>query len=432
MQLFAFLRNSKYMNRRNFVNGILFSIFSFLTNGMNFFLLFVLASYLKVSDFGQLNLYTVFITILMIIISLNSTAYIQVAYFKMQLEAFYTRIVGILLISSISLLIVVSILCLLNLMGINTEIIIGFPLSIQIVAVAICYFQIFYNIVLELYRIEEKIYLYGIFSLSFMFFNFILSLFFIVCLGIGWRGRVYAQLLVTFIAFVVSFILLYKRLGHAKRELMVTKEIFSFSLPLIPHNVSSWIRQGGDRYILNSFYTTTVVGYFSFAFSCSNIIHVIGIAFNATNSVFLYKNLSSDIDCRAILKRQTIQMIGVYFFITVLSILFVYALIPIFFTQYNKSMPFIIPLCFASFFQCVYYLFVNYLFFFKRTKRLMYITFFFSLLHFSLSYTLLRYSLYWVSYINLFSNFFITLLVFSYSQKLYPLFHLKKDSKNEC
>lgn len=432
MKLITFLRHPKNTNRKNFINGIIFSIFSFLTNGMNFFLLFILASYLIVSDFGHLNLYTVFITILMIIISLNSTAYIQIAYFNMQLEAFYTRIRGILLISSISLIIVVLILCLLKLIGIDVEIIIGLPLSIQIMAVVICYFQIFYNIILELYRVEEKVYYYGVFSFCFVLFNFILSLYFIAYLKYDWRGRVYAHLLVAFVAFVISFIILYRRLFCVKRKLVVAKEILSFSLPLIPHNISSWIRQGGDRYMLNYFYTSTFVGYFSFAFSCANIIHVIGIAFNATNSVFIYKNLSSNMDCRDTLRKQTVQMICVYLLITIFSILLMYTLIPIFFTQYNQSIPYIIPLCFASFFQCVYYLFVNYLFFFKKTKRLMYITFSLSLMHFSLSYILLKYSVYWISYINLFSSFLICLFIFLYSQKLYPLFGSKKNSKYGC
>lgn len=49
-----------------------------------------------------------------------------------------------------------------------------------------------------------------------------------------------------------------------------------WGIPLIPHLATSWIKQGGDRYIINYYYTLAEVGIFSFALNLSNIIDMIG------------------------------------------------------------------------------------------------------------------------------------------------------------
>lgn len=86
-----------------------------------------------------------------------------------------------------------------------------------------------------------------------------------------------------------------------------------WGIPLIPHLATSWIKQGGDRYIINYYYTLAEVGIFSFALNLSNIIDMIGAAFNQTNSVSIYQILSSEANDRWLrLKRQTRDIFVIY------------------------------------------------------------------------------------------------------------------------
>ena len=87
-------------------------------------------------------------------------------------------------------------------------------------------------------------------------------------------------------SFFVSIYFLIRR-GYLQRLIPnkeTVKSALAFGIPLIPHSASAWIRQGLDRYVINYFYMATQVGIYSFAYNFANIIQIIGLAFNATNS----------------------------------------------------------------------------------------------------------------------------------------------------
>lgn len=115
---------------------------------------------------------------------------------------------------------------------------------------------------------------------------------------------------------------------------------------------------------------------FSFAYNFANVIQIVGFAFNATNSVFIYKNLAqNNTDTRDRLWKQTKVMLIFFFLLAILICLGTSVFIPILVPNYAGSIPYLFPLCMAAMFQCIYYLFVNYLFYYKKTKGLMFITF---------------------------------------------------------
>ena len=59
-----------------------------------------------------------------------------------------------------------------------------------VISVMSCYFQI----VLDYYRIREKLTSFGLVSCSFAVVNFAVTMLFVVALKQGWVGRIYAQL----------------------------------------------------------------------------------------------------------------------------------------------------------------------------------------------------------------------------------------------
>ena len=191
---------------------------------------------------------------------------------------------------------------------------------------------------------------------------------------------------------------------------------------MIPHSASAWIRQGLDRYVINYFYMATQVGIYSFAYNFANIIQIIGLAFNATNSVYIYKNLANiEADTSRRLLKQTKVMTLFFAIITLCVYVGTSIFIPIFVPKYTDAISYLFPLCVGAFFQCVYYLFVNYLFYYKKTKKLMYITFSMSLFHVLLSVLLTRYSMMYTAYVTMIVNMMIVLGVFLYSRRVYKL-----------
>ncbi len=411
----------KLKQNTSFRNGALFSLFSFLNNGISFLLLIVIAKFVSPEGYGELNLFNTSVVLLNFIIALNSSGVISVNFFRMEtLEVkrtinavFLLALSGLLLLSAMAYLLATPIQSATNL-----------PFAYQWLAIWICFFQIFTNVNLDIWRLEEKPLQYGIYSTASVLLNALLTILFIVGCGEGWVGRVYAQALTGGLFFLLSLYFLIKRgyLTRCKPTRTTFKDVLSFGVPLIPHTASSWIRQGLDRYIINIYQNTTLLGLFSFSFNFANIIQIIGTAFNATNSVFIYKNLAQGgEEVKHVLRRQTKVMVLFFTIISLFICIGAALFVPLLFPQYSHSIQFLIPQSIGALFQCLYLLFVNYLFYYKKTKALMYITFFLSVTHALLAFWLTRYSIIYTAYIGMFSNILIAVLVFLYSRKIYKI-----------
>ena len=415
--------NVLHILKRNslFKNGALFAFFSFLNSGMNFLLLLVLASFFSTSDYGKLNLVNTFISLLTIFVSLNATGIIAVDFFSKERQYISRLLSTVLCFSTLSFFIFSLIL---SICSTWAESWFGFSSVYLWFALLICYMQVFSTINLDIWRLEEKPISYGLYSSSIVLANFIGTLILIVAFHSGWVGRLYVQVLFSCLFALLSIVFLIKR-GYL-RKVWLNKEsvhsVLSFGLPLIPHSASIWVRQGLDRYVINYFYLATQVGLYSFAYNFANIIHIIGLAFNATNSVFIYKKLANPGLNTVMELRKQIKMMSLFFsIITMLICGGTMIGVPYFFPVYSDALPYLIPLCISAFFQCIYYLFVNYLFFYKKTRGLMYITFSFSLLHILLSIIFTRYSVLYTAYITMGINILITTAVFLYSRRIYKI-----------
>lgn len=407
----------KINDNQTFRNGILFTFFSFLNNGISFILLIILAKFISPDGYGKLNLFNTFITIVSIVISLSSNGYISVSFFRKSREEFAKVINSVFIITTICFLFFLFFQLLFS--GIF-EHYVGLSINYQLIALLICYFQIFNSVNLDIWRLEEKPVKYGLYSLSIATLNFAITLLLVISFKQGWVGRLDAQFSVALIYFIISLIFLLKRklLTWTLPNWKLIKETLFFGLPLVPHLASSWIRQGLDQYIVNFYHNVSDVGLFGFAFNFANIILIIGTAFNASNSVYIFKSMSNySVDVEQKLKKQTRLMILFFIVLTLLifivSYLFIYNALP----KYKGSLIYLLPLFISTFFQSIYLLYVNYLFYYKKTNILMYITFSVSILHLALSYVLTRYSIQFTAYISLISSFFIFMLVFVYSKK---------------
>lgn len=413
--------------------GVAFTVFAAINNGLNFLLIFILSLFLSKQDFGVLNLFNIAVLIFSVLISLGTQSYFSVVFFK-KTKKYVGSVLNSILVISIVTFAVLSFVILFSPQSLTQ--LIGFPKLYQFYALVICFFQLFYTINLEVYRLEESTIKYGMMTLIWVFLNFTITLYFCISLKLGWTGRVDAQIIASILLFIINLVILIKndflkfKLPNKNHFIRVLK----FGLPLIPHNSTVWIRQGFDRFLINYYLGAITVGIFSFAYTFSGIIMMIGTAFNATNSVFIFKTLQNKniSETKVILSKQISLMIVVFFLITILGLTTGVVLIKFVIPKYNDAIPYLIPLCIAAFFQCVYYLFVNYLFYFDKTKTLMYITFSISVFHFLVSVILTKYSALFTSYLTLISNLVIAILVIIYTNKIYPLYVFnKKMSHNE-
>ena len=408
----------RILNNKNFRNGALFALFSFFNTGINFVIMMVMARFIKPDSYGQLSLFTTMVSLLSIFICLNTNGFIGVNFFSSSKEKIQRLLNVVVLTTLLAYMVMLTAMCCFTS---ALEEVSGLTIVYQFYAISFCALNVMNALLLDVWRLEEKVWRYGTFSVLLVICNLILTVLFVGFLRWDWQGRMYAQVITCAGFAVLAFYILtkknYLRMVFPKKEDFVGA--YRFGIPLIPHTTSFWLRQGLDRYVINAFTTQAMVGLFSFAANFANIIQIIGSAFNASYSVNIYKTLATaNIDSVRLLRRNCWYLVGVYFVITLLIFLFASLLIPFAFPQYNDCIIYLFPLCGGAMFQCFYLVYVNILFFYKRTKILMYITFTCSLLHCIMSLLLTKYGVIYTAYISLFSNMLIFMGVYGYSKRI--------------
>ena len=408
----------RILNNKNFRNGALFALFSFFNTGINFVIMMVMARFIKPDSYGQLSLFTTMVSLLSIFICLNTNGFIGVNFFSSSKEKIQRLLNVVVLTTLLAYMVMLTAMCCFTS---ALEEVSGLTIVYQFYAISFCALNVMNALLLDVWRLEEKVWRYGTFSVLLVICNLILAVLFVGFLRWDWQGRMYAQVITCAGFAVLAFYILtkknYLRMVFPKKEDFVGA--YRFGIPLIPHTTSFWLRQGLDRYVINAFTTQAMVGLFSFAANFANIIQIIGSAFNASYSVNIYKTLATaNIDSVKLLRRNCWYLVGVYFVITLLIFLFASLLIPFAFPQYNDCIIYLFPLCGGAMFQCFYLVYVNILFFYKKTKILMYITFTCSLLHCIMSLLLTKYGVIYTAYISLFSNMLIFMGVYGYSKRI--------------
>ncbi len=411
----------RVLHNKTIRDGGIFAFFSFLNQGLNFFLLIVLSWYILPASYGDLNLFYTSVSVVSFVICLCTSGIVSIKYFKVTREVL-SKYINVVLITTL----VVSAVLLASVSFFHPFIksVAGITLPMQMWCIYLCATAVIYNLLLDIYRLEEKSIKYGAFTVVSTLLNICASLFLVIVLNQDWYGRVEANVIASsFFLLIGVYLLIRKRyLTTAKPTKEIYKETLSYGVPLIPHSCNGFLRQGMDRYIINSHFTSSSVGLFSFAINFAFIIYSVGAAFNKSNSVYIFKSLSLGQDgVKAKLRKQTVYMLGFYLGFTLLLYVLCLLLIPFVFPKYQDSTVYLFPLCMSCFFQCVYLQFCNFLFYFKKTKELMYMTVGVSLVHLTLSLFLTRYSVLYTAYISMFSSFVEALLVYVYSRKLYKI-----------
>ena len=407
-------------NKETLLKGGMYSVFSFFNQGIGFFILIILAKFISPEEFGQLSLFNTVVMLLGYVIALSTEGYISISYFKNKDEDFKKDIGVIFLISTIVFLILFLIL-----LSFSDYLGLYLNLTPKIIftALLICLFQIFVNLFLNYKRVSEKILHYGLYSCTFAIFNFILTLLFVSGFNLNWIGRVYANAICVVLFGVVSLLFFFgQKLVSFNFDKYRISKVLLWGIPIIPHLATTWIRQGCDRYIINYNYTLTEVGVFSFALTLASVLEIIGSAFNSTNSVQLFKILSNS-NLNTFSKLQKLRdnaRINIVLFVVlmILIVFFCIVVIPLFFNNYSKSIPYFVILVLYAFLRCIYFLYCNYFFYWSETKTLMKITVSCSILHFILSIIFTRYSLYFTASIYILSQFLLTFWVYAYSRNL--------------
>lgn len=382
-------------DNKTLLRGSLFSIYSFVNRGFAFILLLILANYIAPAEYGYLSLFSTVVMVLGYFIALSSEGYMSISYFS-EGESGVKKSFSCILTICLLMACLFSFILLIG--GDNLSKVLELEEEILLFAIVIAFFAVFNNLMLDLFRIREKVVIYGWLSCGSALLNFVVSIILVKGLLLSWQGRVYAWMGCSVLFGLIGLWYFIKSGFFTSQIRSFFRPMLIWSIPLIPHLATGFIRQGCDRYIINNYHSIADVGLFSFALNLVGIITMIGYGFNQSNSIDIFKTLSNKTmpvkSKLQYLKKMRMFFLFFYLVITLLAIFVGYSLVPVVLPKYAPATNYFLILSLFGFGGCIYLIYTNYLFFFKKTRQLMYVTVGSAIIHMLLSLWLTRYSLY--------------------------------------
>jgi len=387
-----------------------------------FLLLPFLTAFLSPNDFGIVATYQAVLQVLLVIISLSMHGAISVLFFKVE-QPFFKKVLASIFILSCLLAALVALIIavfhknIVQFLGVELFWVLALPIIVL--------FQAFIQFLLVFYQVRKQQNQYVTLQLASTLVNVSVSIALIAYWNIGLEGRI-AGIAIAAVIFGLWALFNFKKNNNF--DFNVNCESFlmplRFSLPLVPHSLSNWIKTSIDRLLLMSFFGAAVVGEYAVMYQLASILSVVFMAVNKALVPFLFSYLKNgEYDKSQI----SFWCKKIAFIIIALSIGFL-LLIPFIFnfiinSEYHFNYLLISLLIIGFMFQGLYLLLVNFFMFYEKTKVLAKIAIINTLLHLFLAIPLVYfYGALGGALTNAISWFLLLVLIYSFGTRknVYP------------
>jgi len=388
----------------------------------------IITTYLAPDDYGVVANFISLLGVLIVFTGVNTNGILEVQYFRIDKKTFKLLVGNIMII-----LISCTVVMLLVMWGFSEWFSDKFELPVQwIITGLLCVVAMFINNVnLSLWQLEKKARSYATFTLVETLLNISLSLFFIIVWKMTWEGRLLGIAISMLLFGLLSLLLIYFRgfMTFRFNKLLFT-EALAFGLPLIPHNLSGWLRTGVNIVLITDILGSKQTGFYNLGSQFAMIVFFIGNGFTMALTPVIYEKLAN-INPSENLKLVRINYAffgGLILLALAVSAVAPFAIETFFDERYHPSIPFIPWLSFAFAFFSMYFAVVTYLFHYKKTVMLSVISTLSGLLNFGICYWLVTtVGAIGAAQASFISFLFMFLVVLIYANKLHPLpwFNLK-------
>lgn len=282
------------MNKKILGSAVVYIGGEIVNKAIPFFLLPFLTAFLSPNDFGIVATYQAVLQVLLVIISLSMHASISVLFFKLDNPTFKKILASVFLISTlvaafVSLFVYIFRYEAIQFLGVDNVWVLLLPIIVL--------FQAFCQFHLVLYQVRKMQTQYIIFQISNTVLNVSLSVFLIAYWNVGLEGRL-AGIAIAAICFGLWAFFNLKRNNFF--DFSLSQENFSvplrFSVPLVPHSLSSWIKTSIDRILLMSFFGGAIVGEYSVMYQLASILSVVFMAANKALIPYLFSYMKQNIN----------------------------------------------------------------------------------------------------------------------------------------
>lgn len=411
-------------------NSFVYVLGDVLNKSIPFFMLPVLTRYLTPEDYGIIASFTALVSVLAVFTGLSVHGAVNVNFFRMKKNELKEYIGNTIIILNISTFIVFIVI-------LFAHPLLSGRLELEpewiFIAVVLAFAQFLTTINLVLWTAEQKPKHYTAYQLSQSVLLMCLSVIFVVSFKMDWEGQLIAQSIGTTLFSGISLIFLFKR-GYLKFRFntVYVKDALKFGIPLVPHQMSMWLKTGADRMILMALVGSAATGIYSAGYQIGTVISVLVTAFNKAWGPYLFRVLADNPTIKTKLKlvKFTYLYMAVIIVIAVIFAFTAQNLVPVFLgDKFSSSTQYVLYFSIAFAFQGMYSMVGNYMFYEKKTNLVAYVTFTSSLLHVGLTLLFVsEHGSIGAAYSTVISYFVTFIATWYLNNRIYPMPWLLKHS----
>ena len=397
-----------------------YTLLNMINSGIPIALLPVLTTYLTASDFGLLTNFNAIFFFIVPFMGLSINASVSRQYYKK--EVVFNQYNGnALLIVILNFVIISSIVfILLEEIGTLTSLPVNIILSVSFYS----FIHILFELLLTIWRLENKALKFGIFRISRSAFEIGLSLLFIIHYDQDWYGRILGIYISSVIGFIfLIFYFIKNNIVSFSFNKNYISHFLKYSSPLIIHSVCGIIMIYSDKLIISNMIGISENGVYSVAFQIGMVISLFQNSFNLAWVPWLYERLSGK---KTLNKLQLVKITYVYFALMIILAILLYLVTPMLFyfigSEFKGGEVYVAWIGFGFAFNGMCKMMINYLYYIEKTRIIMFITLTVAALNICLTIVFIK--LFGTlgaaisNTISFFAQFIITWIV---SQRYYPM-----------
>lgn len=199
----------------------------------------------------------------------------------------------------------------------------------------------------------------------------------VICIYLFPNNKIYARLFgaeCTLIAFYLFFYVYTIIKARGRLNTSYWKFAFLFNLPLIPHYLSQYLLNSSDKLMISYLINDTQTAFYNVAYAVGAVVSIVWSAINTSLLPFTYENCEKK-NYKHI-SNITNPLILLYGSTCLMIILFAPELISIMAPkEYGVARYVVPPIVGGVFFQSLYYIFANAIYYYKKPKYVMYASF---------------------------------------------------------
>lgn len=366
------------MNKRVFSNSIIYIFNQVVIKAFGFFLLPLYTRYLTTADYGTTNLLASFTSVLgfIIVFSLYSAVsrfYVECKHEPEKVKSLFGTLLLFTMVSGFFFLLLALVF---NQFLVNVffQDVPFFP--IIFVALLGQIFHSVHQMYTSILRAMQDAKRDFVTNLIFFFLQLFFNIVFVVFFRAGALGIVAATLISNLIfSIYVTIDLRTRNLITFKINPKILKETLKYSIPIIPHNLSTTISQLISRVLINNRFSLSSVGIYSLATQFATLTDTVQSSVNIAVQPWLFAQLHEGTDKELVQVRNMSYLISWLTGIIFLGIAFFSqeAILLLVNPTYKQAWT-IVPVLTAAFMiKSMYYPYINLLFYVKSASRRIFI-----------------------------------------------------------